>query len=260
MLTTALVDQGLVGLITLTRTSRLNAINAELAESIVDGVCSCEEAGARVVILRAEPGVTTWSAGHDITELPTGDDDPLEWTNSLADLVSRIRAVEIPIIAAVEGGVWGGACELVMTADLVVASRNTTFAITPAKLGVPYTPDGIAQFLANLPSHIVSEMFFTSMPLTAQRAYDLGMVNHLVADSDELSSVAHELARIIVSRAPLTIRATKAEIRAQESARPLTEHQIAVLTRQRDAVWASLDYREGVAAFHDRRSPNFIGQ
>ena len=88
--------------------------------------------------------------------------------------MDEVAAFPLPVIAAVAGGVWGGACELVMAADVVVAVETSTFAITPAKLGVAYSSAGVSRFLAALPVHIVKEMFFTATPLSAQRAYDLG--------------------------------------------------------------------------------------
>ncbi len=166
----------------------------------------------RIVILRAEPGVSTWSAGHDIKELPRDGQDPLTWSNSLETLLRAVRGASMPVIAAVEGGVWGGACDLVMSCDLVVATTNSTFAITPTKLGVPYNTAGVAHFLAALPVHVVKEMFFTADPIDAQRAFDLGVVNRLADNPQDLSEKTHELARRIASRAPLAVRALKAEI------------------------------------------------
>ena len=251
-------QRDLVTHVTMRNTGKHNAFNAVMSAELVDALSQAEQARSRAVILRAEPGVKVWSAGHDISELPVGDDDPLQWKNTLADMMDEVAAFPRPLIVGVEGGVWGGACELVMAADIVVALESTTFAITPAKLGVAYSSAGISRFLAALPVHIVKEMFFTATPLSAHRAYDLGLVNHLVPDEPRMEAVCSQLADRIAELAPLTIRSMKAE--AQAITLPAhTADQADELEALRSAAWASRDYQEGIAAFGQRRSPEFKG-
>ena len=83
-----------------------------------------------------------WSAGHDIEELPTDGRDPLGWDDPLPQLIREIEEYNAPVIAMIEGTVWGGACEVAFACDLVIATPATTFAVTPAKLGVPYNVVG----------------------------------------------------------------------------------------------------------------------
>lgn len=252
------IRAGHVTELTMLNSAKHNAFNARMSSEFVDALAAAQLDGARAVIVRAEPGVKVWSAGHDISELPVGDDDPLTWTNTLAAMMDEVAAFPLPVIAAVEGGVWGGACELVMAADVVVAVETSTFAITPAKLGVAYSSAGVSRFLAALPVHIVKEMFFTATPLSAQRAYDLGLVNHLVSDVDRLGAVSLQLGQRMAELAPLTLRSIKAE--AQAITLPAhTADQSVELARLRAAAWSSQDYQEGIAAFRQRRSPEFNG-
>lgn len=253
------VAQPHVSVLTMRHSQRLNAINAELAEAMVHALGRAVASDSRVAILRAEPGVSTWSAGHDIDELPVDGQDPLTWSNSLEHLLRKLRSAPIPVIAAVEGGVWGGACDLVMSVDLVVACESSTFAITPTKLGVPYNTAGVSHFLAAMPVHIAKEMFFTADPITAQRAYELGIVNRLASDPSDLEDQALTLARRVACRAPLAVRAIKAEIHALTDASPMTSDVFEKLTQHRRTAWASADYREGLLAFSERRAPNFTG-
>jgi methylmalonyl-CoA decarboxylase len=240
--------------------ARRNAMSEEMLDELRQALRRAQSSDCRAVIFRAAPGVTTWSAGYDISALPTDGSDPLTWTNPLEGFLHALRAAPFPVIAAVEGGVWGGACEFVMTCDLVVAVRTATFAITPARLGVPYNTAGVAHFLAALPLNVAKEMFFTADPITAEEAARYGVVNRVVGDGDEMADTAIDLARRIATRAPLAIRAIKGEMAALTDARSLTSDDFERLTELRRAAWTSRDYQEGVRAFTEKRPPRFAGE
>ncbi len=248
-----------VATIVLRRSDKLNSMNdAMIAQllSALDKACD----SARVAVIRAEPGVRVFSAGHDLSEVAAGFDDPALWDNPVESLLAGLPRRPIPVIAAVEGSVWGAACNLVVAADLVVACRDATFAITPAKLGVPYFDDGVAAFLAALPVHIAKEMFLTARPLSAEDAHRWGMVNRLVADEVELTEVVAHMAATIAELAPLTLRTVKAQFAAMTASRPADEAERAELLALRQQAWRSEDFKEGVAAFGERRKPEFEGR
>jgi methylmalonyl-CoA decarboxylase len=127
-------------------------------------------------------------------------------------------------------------------------------------MGVPYNTAGVAQFLGALPLNIAREMFFTADPVAAERLAQLGVVNRLVDTADDLVPAAWDLAKTIALRAPLAVRAIKAEVTALMSARALTSEEFEWLTSLRRAAWRSSDYVEGIAAFEERRSPDFQGR
>ena len=91
------------------------------------------------------------------------------------------------------GSVWGGAFDLVLSCDLVVADETASFAITPANLGLPYNTTGLLHFLGRLPINLIKEMFFTAVPVDAQKAKEWLVVNHLV-EAAELESFTLKLA------------------------------------------------------------------
>ena len=111
-----------------------------------------------------------FSAGHDVDELAEARRDPLGWDDPLRRLVREIEAFPAPVIAMVEGSVWGGATETVLACDLMVAAEGATFAVTPARLGVPYNVGGMLTFLNAAPLRLVKEMVFTAEPVDAARA------------------------------------------------------------------------------------------
>ena len=161
---------GRVGVLSLDHPKKLNALSERLVRELIDGMKACVGEGLRVVILRAMPGIKVWSAGHDVSELPEGRRDPLGWSDPLRELVRTIETLQIPVIAMVEGSVWGGAMETVMACDIIIAEDKASFAVTPARLGVPYNTSGMMTFLNAAPLHAVKEMIFTARPVSAERA------------------------------------------------------------------------------------------
>lgn len=248
-----------IGTITLNNPAKRNALGEALVKELLAALDHFEARKARVAVLRAESGVNVWSAGHDVGELPVGRRDPLGWDDPLRHLVREIENFPAPVIAMIEGGVWGGACETVFACDLIVASPDASFAVTPARLGVPYNVSGMLTFLNAANLRIVKEMAFTAQPVGAERAERLGLVNHVVPNS-ELEGFTYSLARTIAENAPLSISVMKEQLRILAGAHPMSPQGFERVQGLRRVVYDSHDYQEGIRAFKEKRKPHFRGQ
>ena len=247
-----------IGTITMNNRNKRNALSSELIGEILGALAGLGTQEVRVVVLRATPGVKVWSAGHDVSELPTTRRDPLGWGDPLRQVVREIEAFPAPVLAMVEGSVWGGACEVAFACDMIIAGHDSTFAVTPAKLGVPYNTSGLLNFMNAASRCIIREMVFTGDPISADRAETLGMINYVV-DRDELEKVTYALAARITCNAPLSIAVIKEQFRIMESAHTITPLMFERIQGLRRTVYDSEDYKEGIGAFMQKRKPVFKG-
>jgi methylmalonyl-CoA decarboxylase len=253
---TAMVGQ--VGIITLEDRDKRNAIGARMVARIVTALASLRAQDARVIVLRAAPGMKVWSAGHDIDELPRGRRDPLGYNDPLEELLRAVRAFPAPVIAMVHGTVWGGALDLVLSCDLVVADETAAFAITPANLGLPYNITGLLHFLGRLPINVIKEMFFTAAPVDARTAREWRIVNHLVP-WDRLESFTLELAATMATKSPLAIAVIKEQLNVLSDYQPVAAQVFERVQGLRRQAYDSSDYLEGLNAFAEKRPPMFRG-
>ncbi len=249
---------GAMGVVTMNHPSRRNALGKALVDDILAAFEAFRTDKVRAVVLRAMPDAKVWSAGHDVNELPQGRRDPLGWDDPLRTLIRAIEDFPAPVIAQCNAGVWGGACEVALACDIVVATPRTTFAVTPAKLGVPYNVTGLLTFFNSVGLAVLKEMVFTARPIPADRAEHLGIVNHVVSE-DEIDAHVRDLADAIADNSPLSIGVIKEQLRELAGAHAITPRMFERLQGLRRTVYDSHDYAEGINAFLEKRKPNFTG-
>jgi methylmalonyl-CoA decarboxylase len=248
-----------IGTITLNNPERRNCLSNALLTEMVEALAEFERRRVRAVVIRAAGGSKVWSAGFNVRELPDPGREPLSYSDPLERALRAVERFPAPVIAMIEGSVWGGACDLVVTCDLAIGAPSASFAITPAKLGLPYNFSGILHFLNVVGMRVAREMFFTAQPIGAERALRIGILNHL-APSDELESFTYSMARQIAENSPLAITVIKEQLRILGISNPMGPEAFERIEGLRREAYASSDYREGKAAFLEKRKPRFRGE
>jgi methylmalonyl-CoA decarboxylase len=248
-----------VGTITFNHAETHNSLSNELLNELIDALQLFAKRRARAVIIRAHAGSKVWSSGFDIRELPIPGRDPLSYNDPLEHALREIQLFPAPVIAMIEGSVWGGACDLSFICDIAIGCPSCSFAITPAKIGVPYNSTGILHFINVVGPRMAREMFFTAKPIDATRALQVGILNHLVS-TEELERFTYGMANQIAENSPLAIAVIKEQLRLLGNSHPLSPETFERIQGLRRKAYDSYDYLEGKNAFYEKRKPLFMGE
>lgn len=245
--------------ITITRESRRNALNAEVAAGIIAGLDAADaDHGIRAIVLTGE-GDKAFCAGGDLQ--PSADGAPFSMeegdpSHYLAALFRRMNMARQPLIARLNGHALAGGYGLMCGCDLVVAREDALLGVPEVKIGL--FPMMILPFLLrNTPNRVLMEMCITGEPMTAAEAVRHDMVNHAVPAAELDAKLAWLLERI-VTRSPTGIRLGKQSLsRIREmsfdAALEYAPFMLANMARTQDA-------REGFASFIEKRAPVWTGR
>jgi methylmalonyl-CoA decarboxylase len=248
-----------IGTITFNNDDKRNALTIQLITELIEALDELEKKKARAVILRAKPGSKVWSAGLYIDELPDTGEDPLSYNHPFERVMRAITAFPAPVIALAEGSIWGGACDLATVCDIIIGTKDTTFAITPARLGVAYNSSGILHVIKVFGFHTAKEMFFTAKPISAEKAERMGALNHLVP-AEEIEEFTYKIAKTISYNSPLSVSIAKKQINVIAQSTTLSTSIFELIEELRMQAFNSHDFREGKKAFIEKRHANFTGK
>ncbi len=255
------VKEGHVAYVTLNRPEVLNAMDERMHQDLAlvwDDVEADDDVWAAVL---AGAGHRAFSVGQDLTELAAR---VAQGTAAISTFGSRgepgwPRLTERfdlakPVVAKVRGYALGGGFELALACDIIVADEDATFALPEARVGLVAGGGGVFRLTRQLPWKVAMGHLLTGRSLSARRAYELGLVNQIVA-AEDLDACVEEWVADILRCAPLSVRATK-EAASQSAAMSLGE---AFATRYpwEERRMRSRDAREGPAAFAEKREPRW---
>jgi enoyl-CoA hydratase/carnithine racemase len=247
------------GLLVLDNPGRKNAVTAAMWRAIPEALHWLHVEGEARVIVLSGGGAADFSAGADISEFTELRKDAVtariyEASNSRA--FAAIREAPIPVIAAIRGVCYGGGFGLAAATDLRIAASDAVFAVPAARLGLAYPADAVQDFVRGLGSQMARRALFTGAAMKAPELLGCGFLCD-VTQPDDLEQRVQILADTIAANAPLSLRASKLALRAVEQADDNLLREAEIIGA---ATFESADYREGRAAFAERRRPVFTGR
>ncbi|MBE3586404.1 MAG: enoyl-CoA hydratase/isomerase family protein [Thermoanaerobacter sp.] len=254
-----LVDKdGPLAILTINRPQVLNALNAETLKEIEGAVDELAEDEAIRVIIITGAGEKAFVAGADIAFMSKLT--PLEARNFARlgqRVLSKIENLPKPVIAAINGYALGGGCELAMACDIRVASEKAKFGQPEVNLGLIAGFGGTQRLTRLVNPGLAKEILFTADMLDAETARRIGLVNHVVP-AEELLNFCRVMAERIAARGPVAVRLTKEAV--NEGLEMDLEKALAHEADLFGLVFATADREEGIAAFLDKRKPQFQGR
>jgi len=237
--------KGHIVTITLNRPERLNALGKEVTDEIVDA-CKRVDSDPEVRVAILTGTGRAFCAGNDVREMHEvgGPPNPVHAAYVVAEVTK-------PVIAAVNGFALGGGCWIAIACDIRIAVKSATFGMPEIKVAIPLGPE--RYIMQQIPLCIINEMIFLGEPISAQRAYEVGLINKVVAEED-LMAEAGKVAERIAGLSPWAMQINKkAKIKASSLSKETFEEEQhrRMIARQAD------DFKEAVKAFAEKRKPIF---
>ena len=244
-----------VGLVRINRPKQLNALNPKTMDELTDA-CLAFDADPDVGCIVVTGTERAFAAGADIKQMMDASVVNM-LDNPFIDYWDRLRRVKKPIIAAVSGYCLGGGNELAMACDMIVASESAVFGQPEINLGVIPGAGGTQRLTRAVGKAIAMEMVLNDRRLTAQEAYQWGLVNR-VAPVDSYLDQAIQLGNQIATRAPVAVRLGKEAI--NHSFESDLAGGIAHERRLFYMLFATADQKEGMRAFAEKRKAEWSGK
>jgi enoyl-CoA hydratase len=249
-----------IGVVTFNQPAKHNAVSVEMwggLSQILDEFAADES--VRVVVLTGA-GNRAFVSGADISQFEqqrSNADAQRAYDQQTSVGRDKLGSFPKPTIAQIRGYCLGGGLAIAMQTDLRIASSDSQFGIPAAKLGIAYGFDGIRRLVSLVgPAH-ARMILYTGERINAEEALRIGLVNRVVSPN-EVENHVYDLAQTIAGNAPLSIAASRLAI--EQVLQDPDKRDIPALARASSAAFDSEDYREGRAAFLEKRKPQFKGR
>jgi enoyl-CoA hydratase/carnithine racemase len=248
--------QGEVARLTLNRPNRRNALSEDLLRELQGALARVAvDRGIRVVVIAGSGSV--FCSGHDLGEMVGRSADEYHRLFSLCSAVMlQLRRLPQPVIARVHGLATAAGCQLVAACDLAVAADTASFATPGVKIGL-FCSTPMVPLVRAIPAKPALEMLLTGAPISAQRAWELGLINRVVPLS-EIDGAVQEYVQAILASSASTLRLGKAAFYEQSALDETAAYDLATRVMIDNAGQA--DAQEGIQAFLQRRPPVWTGE
>ena len=248
-----------IGWMILNNPGRHNAISLEMWEAALEIMADfTADPSVRVMVLTGAGGKAS-ASGADISEFKDQRQDAaalVRYQAATQQAYETLQEMPIPTLAMIRGWCIGGGTALAVCCDIRLCTPDARFGIPAAKLGLGYGLRRAIPLVNLVGPAIAKEMFFTGRQFDAREAERVGLVNRIV-DDEQLEATVQEMARTIADNAPLTVQCAKLVVR--EALRDEQRRDVAATERAVEVCFDSNDYREGQAAFMEKRKPRFTG-
>jgi methylglutaconyl-CoA hydratase len=256
--TLTLAQDAAVATITLNRPEKRNAISTQMIEDVLGALDECEHAATRVVIITGAG--KAFCSGMDLDTLKALADQSheqnLEDSRRMARMFARLWAYPKPLIAAVNGAAIAGGCGIATLCDFTLAVPEAKFGYTEVRIG--FIPAIVSVFLVRqIGEKRARDLLLTGRIFDAEEARRLGLVNEIMG-ADQLMPWAKALAASLIESSPTSIARTKMLLREFSDADVDREIERAVV--ENAAIRSTVDFREGVSSFLEKRKPKWTGR
>jgi enoyl-CoA hydratase len=247
--------------ITFNRPQRRNAVSLEMWQTLPELVAQvANDHDLRVLLIRGA-GEEAFISGADISQfgqVRSGPTATTEYDRATGKALAALAALQKPVIAMIHGFCFGGGCSVAVMCDLRLCADDARFSIPAARLGIAYPIErGVERLVHVVGTANALEILLTARIYDAAEAHGMGLVNRVLPKA-ELESYTREYARKLADNAPLSVAAHKYFVK--QSSKAAAARDVDTVRALSAGCFASEDYKEGVAAFMEKRKPQFRGK
>jgi len=245
-----------IGRITFNRPQARNALTFNMYRRLAEICMAAGNDRSLKVLILTGAGDKAFASGTDINQFRafSSPQDAIDYETRIDQVLGTLEQCQVPIIAAINGVCAGGGAGIAACCDIRIGTRTAKFGFPIARtLGNCLSMSNLGRLSRLIGAAHLKEIIFTARLIEADEAAGLGLLNEVVEDRAALERRAGELARLVASHAPLTLRATKqALLRMQPAVRE--DEELILMCYQ------SRDFREGMDAFLNKRQPQWTGE